>query len=100
MSAYHVSQEKSKRSSTVNNVNGTITSAFSIHHRIPVVNGYIKKPISGKLVLVSTVIAAYPAITTAALPCINGNQILYLLLPSFNASDRHSYNYFALIDAL
>lgn len=100
MSSYHISREKSKRPSSVNLVNGTITAAISIHHRIPVINGHIKKPISGKLVSVATVIAAYPAIKTAVLPSTNGNEILYLLLPAFDANSSHSYNYFALIDAL
>ena len=100
MSTYHITHERLKKPSGVSKLNGTVGYNFSIHHRIPIIDGRVKSPISGKMKSVATILSAYPAITTAKLPSINGNEILFLLLPSINANGRHSYNYMYLIDQL
>lgn len=110
MSNYHINHEKSKRNRTANFLtssannafsgeNGTVDRDIKILHRVPVVDGKIKSPLSGKFINIQTILNTFPELYTTIIPrTLHGTE--YLILPMIKTTELHSVNYFKEFDEL
>lgn len=104
MSAYHITHERLKRPTSLDNINGTVGNTISIHHRIQVIDGRVRSPISGKFKALADVIVITGLENTHNFPSVNGHAlgsgILHVLVPSIDRAASHATDWHASIDAL
>jgi len=112
MSNYHVNHERLKRNRAataelatadiaLNGLNGTTTSRFKIHHRLQVVDGRVRSPISSKFVDVNTIMNAHPELFVYVITRSNtGCGIEHVLMPAIEADAFHLSNWHQLIENL
>lgn len=104
MSTYHVTHERLKRQTSLTGVNGDSGSTITIHHRIQVVDGRIKSPISGKMKDLASVTAVTGMTKTFNMPGINGaalgSGVLHIMLPAINRDAFHTTDWHRSINAL
>jgi len=111
MSNSHITHERLKgnRSASgvsdgaLSGINGTVANKITIHHRLQVIDGRVRSPISGKFVPVNTIMSAHPELFVHIIPHRNtGVGIEHLLVPSFEILDgtAHTQDWQQLIENL
>lgn len=94
-------QVASKHEAAVTGINGTVSSTITIHHRLQVINGRIRSPITGRPTLVSDMLSNSPELVSHVMPRMeNCGGIEHILLPAINFNTNHAHDYHGIVESL
>lgn len=107
----HIVHQRLKRNRTapvaymhdeaLSGINGTVGRTITIHHRMQVIDGQVKSPITGRPVPVDTLLNNNNELVAHVMPRMNtGVGIEHVLLPAIHIENTHARDYHTLVDNL